>query len=138
MDYGRFSTYCHCGLKEGNIIYKKGRSYIIDWDNMKYLNCIEDIAFFIRRYVRKNCYYSNKNNIAYMKLDDVLNKYSKFISISDYDYVAIKTVLLYPHRFVSTMEDFFKSSKTFLPSGVKNKIDEIVEQREFMRDYINR
>lgn len=137
MEYGSFSTYCHCGLKEGNIIYKKGRSYIIDWDNMKYLNYVEDIAFFIRRYVRKNCYYSNKNNVEYMKLEDVLNKYSKFTSISDYEYEAIKTVLLYPHRFVSAMEDFFKSSKTFLPSGVKNKIDEIVEQREFMRSYID-
>lgn len=136
MDYGKVSTYCHCGLKEGNIIYKKGRSYIIDWDNMKYLNYIEDIAFFVRRYVRKNCYYSSKNNMGYMSIDDVLNKYSKFTTLSDYEYRAVKTVLLYPHRFVSAMGDFFKSSKSFLPTGVRNKIDEIVEQREFMREYI--
>lgn len=137
LDYGKNATYCHCGLKEGNIIYKKGRTYIIDWDNMKYLNYIEDIAFFIRRYVRKNCYYSSKNNLQYMSLDEVLNKYSRYTSISDYDYDVLRVVLMYPHRFVSAMEDFFKRSKSFLPTGVKNKLDEIVEQREFMREYLS-
>lgn len=136
LDYGNVSTYCHCGLKEGNIIYKKGRTYIIDWDNMKYLNYIEDIAFFIRRYIRKNCYYSSKHNMQYMSLDEVLNNYSRYTSISDYEYETLKVVLMYPHRFVSAMEDFFKSSKSFLPTGVKNKIDEIVEQREFVREYL--
>lgn len=136
LDYGNVSTYCHCGLKEGNIIYKKGRTYIIDWDNMKYLNYIEDIAFFIRRYIRKNCFYSSKNNMKYMLLDEVLNKYSRYTSISDYEYEMLRVVLMYPHRFVSAMEDFFKSSKSFLPTGIKNKIDEIVEQREFVREYL--
>lgn len=136
LDYGNVSTYCHCGLKEGNIIYKKGRTYIIDWDNMKYLNYIEDVAFFIRRYIRKNCFYSSKHNMKYMSLDEVLNKYSRYTSISDYEYEMLKVVLMYPHRFVSAMEDFFKSSKSFLPTGVKNKIDEIVEQREFVREYL--
>lgn len=136
LDYGNVSTYCHCGLKEGNIIYKKGRTYIIDWDNMKYLNYIEDIAFFIRRYIRKNCFYSSKHNMKYMLLDEVLNKYSRYTSISDYEYEMLRVVLMYPHRFVSAMEDFFKSSKSFLPTGIKNKIDEIVEQREFVREYL--
>lgn len=136
MDYGKISTYCHCGLKEGNIIYKKGRTYIIDWDNMKYLNFIEDIAFFIRRYVRKNCYYSNNHGMSYMSFEEVLNKYSRFTNISAYEYELLKVVVKYPHRFVSTLEDFFKTSKNFVPSGVKNKLDEIVEQREFMGNYI--
>lgn len=136
LNYGKNMTYCHCGLKEGNIIYKKGRTYIIDWDNMKYLNYIEDIAFFIRRYIRKNCYYGSKHNMHYMALDEVLSKYSRFTSVSDYEYEVLKIVLMYPHRFVSTMEDFFKGSKSFLPTGVKNKLDEIVEQKEFVREYL--
>lgn len=136
LNYGKISTYCHCGLKEGNIIYKKGRTYIIDWDNMKYLNYIEDISFFIRRYMRKNCYYSSKHNMSFMSLDDVLNRYSRFTSISDYEYEVLRVVLEYPHRFVSTMETFFKTSKNFVPSGVKNKLEEIVEQKEFAEMYL--
>lgn len=136
LDYGRFATYCHGGLKEGNIIYRKGRTYIIDWDNMKYLNYIEDIAFFIRRYIRKNCYYAGKHNMEYMPLDEILNKYSRFTSLSGYDYEVLKVVLMYPHRFVSALEDFFKGSMSFLPTGVKNKLEEIVEQREFVREYL--
>lgn len=138
MDYGNVSTYCHCGLKEGNIIYKKGRTYIIDWDNMKYLNYIEDVAFFIRRYVRKNCFYGSKHNMKYMDIEEVLNKYSKYTSISSYDYDVLRVVLEYPHRFVNTMEEFFRTSKNFVPSGIKNKLNEIVEQREFMYNYISR
>lgn len=136
LDYGKASTYCHSGLKEGNIIYKKGRTYIIDWDNMKYLNYIEDIAFFVRRYIRKNCFYSHQHNMDYLNLDEVLNKYSRYTAISAFDYEVLRVVLEYPHRFVSTMEDFFKTSKNFVPSGVKNKLDEIIEQREFVREYI--
>lgn len=138
LDYGNISTYCHCGLKEGNIIYKKGRTYIIDWDNMKYLNYIEDIAFFIRRYIRKNCYYSHSHNMAYMNLEEVLNKYSRYTNISSYDFEVLKVVMEYPHRFVSTMEDFFKTSKNFVPTGVKNKLEEIVVQREFVNSYISK
>lgn len=136
LNYGKNATYCHCGLKEGNIIYKKGRTYIIDWDNMKYLNYIEDIAFFIRRYIRKNCYYSSGNELNYMSLDDVLKKYSKYTTLSDNDYEILRTVVKYPHRFVSAMEEFFKSSKSFLPTGVRNKLDEIVEQRKFVDEYL--
>ncbi len=137
LDYGSVSTYCHCGLKEGNIIYKKGRTYIIDWDNMKYLNYIEDVAFFIRRYVRKNCYYADKHNMSYMELDEVLNKYTRYTSLSAYEYELIKAVLEYPHRFVSTMENFFKTSKNFVPSGVKNKLEELIVQREFVNNYVS-
>ncbi len=136
VGYGRVSTYCHCGLKEGNIIYKKGKAYIIDWDNMKYLNYIEDIAFFIKRYVRKNCFYAENHNMEYFSLDEMLKRYIKFGSFDDKEIESIKYVLLYPHRFVSTMEEFFRTSKNFVPSGVKNKLDEIVEQREFMKNYI--
>lgn len=136
LGYGKRATYCHGGLKEGNIIYKKGKSYIIDWDNMRYLSYIEDIAYFVRRYVRKNCFYSHNSGLEYMSLEEVLNKYCRYTSLPDNDYELLRVVLMYPHYFVNSMEDFFKTSMTFLPTGVKNKIDEILLQREFMKDYL--
>lgn len=137
MNYGNSATYCHCRLKEGNIIYKKGRTYIIDWDNMKYLSYIEDIAFFINRYIRKNCFYSHIHNIHYMNKEEVLKRYSRYTSISQCEYDILNTVLEYPHRFVSTMEEFFKTSKNFVPSGIKNKLDEVLVQEDFVKKYIN-
>ncbi len=136
MDYGRSATYCHGALKEGNIIYKKGRTYIIDWDNMKYLSFIEDIAFFIGRYIRKNCFYAEREGMGYMGLEEALAKYTRYTSLSDYDYNALKIVLEYPRRFVSTLEEFFALSRSFVPTGIANKLDEALIQRDFAVAYI--
>lgn len=136
MDYGHTATYSHGALKEGNIIYKKGRTYIIDWDNMKYLSFIEDIAFFIGRYIRKNCFYAQKENMGYMGLEEVLAKYTRYTSLSDYDYEVLRIVLQYPHRFVSTLEEFFSLSRSFVPTGIVNKLDEALVQREFVMEYL--
>ncbi len=136
IGYGENATYCHNGLKEGNIIYKKGRVYIIDWDNMKHLSYIEDIAFFIKRYVRKNCYYSHNAGSPYMSLEDVMNKYSLHKSICDEEYEILKAVLRYPHRFVDTVREGFRTGKTFLPSGVRRKLEECIAQMDFEEKYM--
>ncbi len=136
LGYGEYPTYCHNGLKEGNIIYKKGRIYIIDWDNMKHLSYIEDIAFFIKRYMRKNCYYSAMANESYMDLDECLNKYSIYGSVSDNDYEVLSAVLSYPQRFIDTVKEGFRTGKNFLPSGVKRKLEECIAQKDFEEGYL--
>ena len=136
LGYGENPTYCHNGLKEGNIIYKKGRVYIIDWDNMKHLSYIEDIAFFVKRYMRKNCYYSAAAGSPYMSLEECLNRYSAYGSISDHDYDVLKAVLLYPQRFIDTIKEGFRTGKTFLPSGVRRKLEECIEQKSFEEEYL--
>ncbi len=137
MDYGESATYCHNGLKEGNIIYKKGRVYIIDWDNMKHLSYIEDIAFFIKRYARKNCYYSHNVGSPYMSLEEAMNKYAAGRSISNEEYEILKAVFRYPHRFIDTVREGFRTGKTFLPSGVKRKLDECIAQKDFEERYMS-
>lgn len=136
LGYGKNPTYCHNGLKEGNIIYKKGRVYIIDWDNMKHLSYIEDTAFFIKRYMRKNCYYSHNAGIRYMSLEEAMNKYTSRHSISNEEYEILKAVLWYPGRFIDTVREGFRTGKTFLPSGVKQKLEECIAQKDFEEKYI--
>lgn len=136
LNYGENPTYCHNGLKEGNIIYKKGRVYIIDWDNMKHLSYIEDIAFLVKRYMRKNCYYSDKADSPYMSLEECLNRYSFYGGISDYDYEILRAVLWYPQRFIDTVKEGFRTGKTFLPSGVRRKLEECIAQKDFEEEYL--
>ena len=136
LDYGNKTTYCHNRLKEGNIIYKKGKIYIIDWDNMKRLHYLEDISFFVKRYIRKNCYYAGQNGQAYMSLNEALNKYLSSNMLSLHEREVLKAVLWYPHRFVDTMIECGKIRKTFLPTGVKRKLDECILQKEFEQRYL--
>ena len=136
LGYGEKTTYCHNGLKEGNIIYKKGRVYIIDWDNMKHMSYIEDIAFFIKRYMRKNCYYSHNSGSPYMDLECAMNKYATYKSIDNEEYEILRAIFSYPQRFIDTIKEGFRTGKTFLPSGVRRKLEECIEQKSFEEEYL--
>ncbi len=126
LGYGNNMTICHNSLKEGNIIYNKGRCHIIDWDNMKNAHFLEDSAFFIKRYMRKALFY----NMGNMKIDELYGKYVKFNKLSQNQEDIFCQLMDYPHRFAALMLEYYKKNRGFVPSGMKNKLEECIKQWE--------
>lgn len=132
LNYGNKTTLCHGSLKEGNIIYNKGKCYIIDWDNMKRAHFAEDITFFIKRYVRKNAAYSSN----YMTINEAMTLYKRGSNVDKYNEDVIYQLLLYPHRIIELLEEYTAKKRGFVPSGIFNKVNEVMEQWDFYYDYI--
>lgn len=124
LNYGSEMTICHNSLKEGNIIYNKGRCHIIDWDNMKNAHFIEDAAFFMKRYLRKAAFYSMGN----MNINEMYAKYTKYNKLSQNQEDIFFQLMEYPHRFIDLMLEYYKKNRGFVPSGMKNKLEECVAQ----------
>ncbi len=127
LGYGSKMTYCHSSLKEGNIIYNRGRCHIIDWDNMKNAHFLEDSAFFIKRYMRKALYYNRGN----MGIDELYSKYSRFNKLSKNEEDCFYALVKYPHRFAGLLLEYYKKNRGFVPSGLRYKLEEAMEQWEW-------
>jgi thiamine kinase-like enzyme len=138
LGYGRGDlapTVAHRGLKEGNIIYSRGRVYIIDWDNMGETHFIEDLAFFINRYIRKNACVSAEHGLSYLSLGDIMSIYLSQNRLSEREMEALKLNLLYPSRFIDVTHDYYRRMKGFVPIGVTAKLEEVIRQRIFTEEY---
>jgi putative spore coat protein len=136
LGYGNEITICHNSLKEGNIIYSKGRCRIIDWDNMKKAHYLEDGAFFIKRYIRKNAFYTKDTLAKYMNINTLLHHYTKYNKLSQSEYDILYELLNYPHRFIKLINEYCSKNRGFVPSGLAGKLDECMEGWEFCYDYL--
>lgn len=126
LGYGNNMTICHNSLKEGNILYNKGKCHIIDWDNMKNAHFLEDSAFFIKRYMRKTVFY----NMGNMGIDELYSRYTKFNKLTPNQEDIFCQLMEYPHRFAALMLEYYKKNRGFVPSGMKNKLEECMKQWE--------
>lgn len=124
LNYGDELTICHNSLKEGNIIYNRGRCYIIDWDNMKMAHYLEDTAFFIKRCIRK----SKTAGTGCTQLEPLWQKYSRFNKLTQREQDIFGELMDYPHRFITLILEYSKKNRGFVPSGLRNKIDECAIQ----------
>lgn len=136
MDYGNALTICHNSLKEGNIIYNKGKCWLIDWDNMKMAHYLEDCSFFIKRYIRKNAFHKLNTKAEYMDLNQLLKHYTKNNKLDKYEEDILYELLSFPHRFINLVNEYCSKNRGFIPSGLANKLNECMEEWDFLYDYI--
>ncbi len=136
LNYGNEMTICHNSLKEGNIVYSRGKCWIIDWDNMKTSHYLEDCAFFIKRYIRKNAFITKDTKAQAMNINDLLSHYTKNFRLSCGDLDILIQLLNYPHRFISLIIEYCSKNRGFIPSGLKNKLNECMAEWEFLYNYV--
>jgi CotS family spore coat protein len=135
---GSRAVYTHNSLKEDNLIYHNGRVYIIDWDNACIGSPFADLAFFIRRYIRKNAYYAHINDSDYLTMNDIISTYVKQNPLTKDELKILLALLMYPSRYTNIMEDIYKKQRSFIPSSLTAKAYEITAQHEFTSEYIGR
>jgi thiamine kinase-like enzyme len=131
------AIYIHNSLKEDNIIINNGKVYIIDWDNACVGSPMADLAFFIRRYIRKNAYYSHLSDENYISLSEFLTAYKKQNNLGDKEDEILHALLIYPSRYINVMEDIYKKQRCFIPTSLSAKAEEITKQWEFTANYIS-
>ncbi|MGN1318880.1 MAG: hypothetical protein ACI4VF_07660 [Lachnospirales bacterium] len=136
LNYGSEITICHSSLKEGNIIYNKGKCVIIDWDNLKYRHFLEDPAFFIKRYIRKNAFYTLNTKANSMSLEELIKSYTKNYKPTQNEMDILYELLIYPHRLISLICEYLSKNRGFVPSGLSSKIKECIEEWDFTYKYI--
>lgn len=109
----------HSNIKEENFELFKSDIYINNFTKIAINDQLFDVALLIQRFLK-----SKVNNS--IKFDDVINEYLKQNQISDKDIEIVKTLCLYPKRYVKTITTYYSKNRTFTPTGLYSKLqDEI-------------
>jgi CotS family spore coat protein len=122
------NTVIHNNLKEENILVGGGISLVKFSDAC--IGCRHiDIADLIRRYIKA----APENAIT---INEVVSVYSEVYPLSESDIKILKYLLLYPQKFVSVCNQYYSKKRSFAPSAIISRMDEVVGQREVYYEYI--
>jgi CotS family spore coat protein len=96
---------CHLDYVNKNILFDSQKKiWIIDFDNSKMDYCVHDIAYFLRRILKRNT--TNWD----MKLTiECINSYEKIHPLSQDDYKYIFSYLVFPQKYWKISRDYYNN-----------------------------
>lgn len=121
---------CHNSLKKENILIDEGMIYITNFSSCTIDSNLIDLSNIIKTYLKHID--SNPLNIS-----DIINTYSKYNSLQLNEIKILYVLLLYPSKFIKTCHLYYFKQKKLASSSMVNKLDSIVNQRDFLHSYIS-
>lgn len=123
---------CHGDYVNKNILINNNDVWIIDFDKCKKDYCAHDLAYFLRRLLKR----STTNWNAALTVD-IINTYLKTNNLTDSDLKYILAYLAFPQKFWKVSRDYYKNinkcnKNSFIAlftKGLNRSIDQL--------DYIN-
>lgn len=133
MDNSNLSkSLCHGDYVNKNIIITKNKDlWIIDFDKCSYDYCAHDIAYFLRRLLKRK----NTNWNAALTLD-ILNNYCKVNTLTSSDFKYILSYLAFPQKFWKLSRDYYKSINKFNKNTFISIFQRSTERSNYQLDYI--
>lgn len=96
---------CHLDYVNKNIIFdSENKLWVIDFDNCEMDYCVHDIAYFLRRILKRNT-----TNWDVKLTIDCLNSYEKIHPLSQDEYKYIFSYLLFPQKYWKISRDYYNN-----------------------------
>ena len=134
---------CHGDYVNKNILINNKDVWIIDFDKCKIDYCAHDLAYFLRRLLKRET--TNWNPALTV---DIINTYLKINTLSDSDLKYILAYLAFPQKFWKISRDYYKNVNkcnknsfiTIFTKGLdrsKNQLDYINTMIDIFKSYYN-
>ncbi len=134
---------CHGDYVNKNILINNKDVWIIDFDKCKIDYCAHDLAYFLRRRLKRET--TNWNPALTV---DIINTYLKINTLSDSDLKYILAYLAFPQKFWKISRDYYKNVNkcnknsfiTIFTKGLdrsKNQLDYINTMIDIFKSYYN-
>ena len=134
---------CHVDYVNKNILINNKDVWIIDFDKCKIDYCAHDLAYFLRRLLKRET--TNWNPALTV---DIINTYLKINTLSDSDLKYILAYLAFPQKFWKISRDYYKNVNkcnknsfiTIFTKGLdrsKNQLDYINTMIDIFKSYYN-
>ena len=95
---------CHGDYVNKNILINNNDVWIIDFDKCKIVYCAHDLAYFLRRLLKR----ATTNWNAALTID-IINTYIKFNNLNQSDLKYILAYLAFPQKFWKISRDYYKN-----------------------------
>lgn len=134
---------CHGDYVNKNILINNSNVCIIDFDKCKIDYCAHDLAYFLRRLLKRE---STNWNVAITI--DIINTYLKFNNLNSDDLKYILAYLAFPQKFWKISRDYYKNidkcnKNSFIALFVKglnrskDQLDYVNNMIEILQRYYN-
>ena len=134
---------CHGDYVNKNILINNSDVWIIDFDKCKIDYCAHDLAYFLRRLLKRET--TNWNPALTI---DIINTYLKVNNLNDSDLKYILAYLAFPQKFWKISRDYYKNINkcnknsfiALLTKGLDrsaDQLDYINTMIEIFQDYYN-
>ena len=134
MDRNDLSTsLCHGDYVNKNILINNDSVCIIDFDKCSYDYCAHDIAYFLRRLLKRPS--SNWNTSLTLQF---LDSYEEHNILTESDLKYIIAYLAFPQKFWKISRDYYNNIKKCNPISFYTLLEKGLERSENQLDYIYR
>ena len=123
---------CHGDYVNKNILRNNKDVWIIDVDNSKLDYCAHDLAYFLRRLLKRET--TNWNPALTV---DIINTYLKINTLSDSDLKYILAYLAFPQKFWKISRDYYKNVNKCNKNSFITIFTKGLDRSKNQLDYIN-
>jgi len=121
---------CHGNLKEENFTMHNGTCHITNFENAAVDLQLTDLAFFLRRYAMRS-----QRDIPLSKLIDM---YDNILPLPNSASEIIHALLIYPWQFVKLTRQYYSKKRGFIPGGIMDRMQLLLNEQEKYDAYVNR
>ncbi|WP_195987046.1 CotS family spore coat protein [Clostridium sp. D53t1_180928_C8] len=123
---------CHGDYVNKNILINNNDVWIIDFDKCKTDYCAHDLAYFLRRLLKR----STTNWNAALTID-IINTYNKFNNLTKSDLKYILAYLAFPQKFWKISRDYYKNINKCNKNAFISLFTKGLDRSADQLDYIN-
>lgn len=123
---------CHGDYVNKNILINNDDVWIIDFDKCKIDYCAHDLAYFLRRLLKRST--TNWNPALTI---DIINTYNKFNNLTQSDLKYILAYLAFPQKFWKISRDYYKNINKCNKSAFISLFTKGLDRSADQLDYIN-
>lgn len=123
---------CHGDYVNKNILINNDDVWIIDFDKCKIDYCAHDLAYFLRRLLKRST--TNWNPALTI---DIINTYNKFNNLTQSDLKYILAYLAFPQKFWKISRDYYKNINKCNKNAFISLFTKSLDRSADQLDYIN-
>ena len=123
---------CHGDYVNKNILINNDDVWIIDFDKCKIDYCAHDLAYFLRRLLKRST--TNWNPALTI---DIINTYNKFNNLTQSDLKYILAYLAFPQKFWKISRDYYKNINKCNKNAFISLFTKGLDRSADQLDYIN-
>ena len=123
---------CHGDYVNKNILINNDDVWIIDFDKCKIDYCAHDLAYFLRRLLKRST--TNWNPALTI---DIINTYNKFNNLTQSDLKYILAYLAYPQKSWKISRDYYKNINKCNKNAFISLFTKGLDRSADQLDYIN-
>lgn len=119
----------HNFLKRDNLFFYDNYIHITNFTKTKIDSNLTDLSTLIK-------YHFKWQNSNPLKIEKILEEYSKYNTLNKNEIKVLYAILLYPNKFIKSCNEYYIKKRKWIPTSLNIKMENILKNRDLYYNYI--